>query len=98
MVDFGSCVSHRVSISFTAHATLQDAVEIVDGKDDGKKKKEAKKPLKGKEPSVLATMFRCFYGTLMPAACMKLTYDALQFVGPILLKCVKQAPFCAVLI
>jgi hypothetical protein len=38
------------------------------------------------QPSVVWTLFQCFFNTLFPAACMKITNDVLQFVGPQILK------------
>ena len=43
-------------------------------------------------PSVLWILFKCFYRTIIPAACMRLFYDSLQFVGPQLLKYVHYLP------
>ena len=51
-----------------------------------KGKKTTAKPTEIAHPSVLWTLFQCYKGTLIPAAIMKTAYDALQFVGPQLLK------------
>jgi hypothetical protein len=67
-------------------ASAVDQIHVVSAKNRRTIVGAAKKTKKITQPSVVWTLFQCFYGTLLPAACMKMTTDSLQFVGPQILK------------
>lgn len=50
------------------------------------KEKEEEGPKKPPAPSIIAALFKCSWSLFLPAALMKLVYDLMQFINPMILK------------